>query len=1026
MSTQFSAPWHTRSYNRFLNELLPDLIASRLPLESCNVTATGPYICEISVILSSTKKAVHLRIGNIPRPDEEGVFEVGGRKVVVMPTASHAELDKAEIRCVGEQIYDFIKSRLSEAPPDIEWDESLAQAWLPLDRWMQDFFSDANPESRQRNAPAGTVQVLDEQNWLARCEHLRRILVTADLLPGVERVSAPGRVGRVCPIMTPEGQNIGRILYIARGAEIRDGKIVIADSRPEASLSVTASNIPLLEYDDPNRALMGANMMRQWLVPPEPEAALVQTGNEPDSPKFWCGRNLLTAFVSWGASTYMDGIVISESCAKRLSFGRQIEVGDKLSNCHGAKGVIAQIMPDDEMPHLSDGTPVELVFNFIGLHTRMNYGQIREAVLGRIAHTEGSPMIAPPFSGPTDEEIRRRLAKEGLSDNGMETLSMGKDGPSLERPSTVGWVYWGVTQHLSREKIKIGIAPQNKPTGLGELEYCALRRVKAFEIITELFNTQSSSREDSATLADRIAKGEIDLAAPPTPVFGELQRRLAAAGISAEFDGEKVKFSFANPPGKCLKLACPLPHPYLREQSLTEVGEFPGVPEFEALVEANSQTGRVLAGKSPESLVARSRENLRRAVQTFFEALFEQSPLSLHARVVFSGRAVAAPGDNLRIDQIGLPEEIAWALFGPMVIRELGDEQEARKRTKKATERLDKVMAQSWVVAWRTPTIEVTTLLSFHPVRASGPAIRLHPLVCGWMNADFDGDQIAVFLPLTAATQQEAAEKLSVIGHLRRDLSLIATLLPMQDSLWGLAELSRKEEGLQQIRSVIGTNVAAPEGFITREALIETLQQILEQEGEEKAVEVVQQLMCLGFDAAKQSGASVNVFTGRSLSAPEQPDPLSEDSYLRYLHEVENEITSRIDYDSDDIGPQLLAVKSCARGTVSHLITGLRFRAIRSIQGQLVFIPRGPIGGLRPEEMFEVAGLARRGLAQLALDIFEKDFSIRETFAPKGFNVFSRAKRLGCPGAVFARAAANGEVDPLTQLDARLFVGLRI
>ena len=312
--------------------------------------------------------------------------------------------------------------------------------------------------------------------------------------------------------------------------------------------------------------------------------------------------------------------------------------------------------------------------------------------------------------------------------------------------------------------------------------------------------------------------------------------------------------------------------------------------------------------------------------------------------MVFSGRAVTIPGESLRIDQVGLPEEIAWNLFGPTVIRELGSEREVHKRTKKATEKLDEVMAQSWVVAWRTPTIEVTTLLSFHPVRASGPAIRLHPLVCGWMNADFDGDQIAVFLLLTAAAQQEAAEKLSVIGHLRRDPSLIATLLPMQDSLWGLAELSRKKEGLQRIRSIVGINVAMPEGFVTREVLTESLRQILEQEGEEKAVEVVQQLMRLGFDAAKQSGASVNVFAGRSLSAPEQPDPLTEDSYLRYLQEVEDEISSRIDYDSDDIGPQLLAVKSGARGTVSQLITGLRFRAIRDIHGQLVFIPRVPIG----------------------------------------------------------------------------------
>ena len=86
---------------------------------------------------------------------------------------------------------------------------------------------------------------------------------------------------------------------IAQGAEIRDGRLVVVDSRPEANLGLSASMIPFLEHSDPNRLLMGANMLRQSLVPPTPEPALVQTGNEPDEPDFWTGNNLLT--MAWAS-----------------------------------------------------------------------------------------------------------------------------------------------------------------------------------------------------------------------------------------------------------------------------------------------------------------------------------------------------------------------------------------------------------------------------------------------------------------------------------------------------------------------------------------------------------------------------------------------------------------------------------------------------------------------------------------------------------------------------------------------------
>ena len=208
----------------------------------------------------------------------------------------------------------------------------------------------------------------------------------------------------------PEGPNIGRVLTIAQGAEIREQRLVVVDDRPEATLGLSASAIPLLEHDDANRALMGANMLRQWVPQSTPEPALVQTGLEPDADDFWAGRNLLTAFVSWGADTFDDGILVSESCARRFDAPYALEPGDKLSNRHGTKGVVSRVLPDAQMPHLPDGTPVDLVYNFFGLHVRMNFGQVREAVLGTIARRRGEPVLAPPFGAPSAERAARLAA----------------------------------------------------------------------------------------------------------------------------------------------------------------------------------------------------------------------------------------------------------------------------------------------------------------------------------------------------------------------------------------------------------------------------------------------------------------------------------------------------------------------------------------------------------------------------------------------------------------------------------------
>jgi hypothetical protein len=919
MTIDFSTPWHKVSFDRFLQESLPQLLTERLPLTGYRAEPTGRYTCHIAVTLDSASGDVVRDFADLPYPDEAGVFEINGEHKVVVPIASTEELDTAEIACVGEQLYDHVAKRLGQAPQNgLPWDAELARAWLPLDEWIDEFMR--NAQSAQRLE----TELLGSENWIARHIHLRSIFI-------LERkaATAPGQLGRVCPFETPEGSNTGRILRVAVGAQIRDGKLVILDDDPASGLGLASSMIPFLEHDDPIHLLMGANMLRQQIVQSTPEPALVQTGNEPDAPNLWAGRNLLTAFVSWGADTFAEGIVISQSAAQRFDTPYALEPGDKMANRHGTKGVVSRVLPDDEMPHLPDGTPVELVFNVNSTRLRMTHGQVLEAVMGRIARAEGEPIITPPFDAPGRGEVRQRLTRAGLPESGMETLTVGKDGPAFQQPSAVGYVYWERLVHMARDKVKTSPASNQRQ---GDMESRALLAIGAYENVREGLNTRAARRDED--LAARVAAGPVEQADPPTPTFADLARRLRIAGIEASLEDEKLALRFAPPGGDIIELARPVMHPWLREQELTEVGvcteahdyDVPSTPRYLAersplievydqMVEANDRLARMMQSQAPEKLVQDASAQLQAHVDAFFDALLAPEHLLLGERQLFSARTVITPGADLRLDQVALADEIAWALFGPLAIRELGgDEDAVQARTEQAAQALDAVMARSWVIVNRAPTLSPTALIAFHPLRNPDSVIRLHPLVCEWLNADFDGDQVAVFLPITASGQREAGEKLSVAGHVARDPALLDGLLPPGEALCGLAGLSLTDEGRGEITRLIGTEVSISEGLLTRTALASVMHEMLDQDGVEATSAALERLTKCGFEIAKASGASLNPFIGESLQRPPEPERDNWDVWAAYQEALVESMLARTDYGNPDLGPQLLAIKAGVEG----------------------------------------------------------------------------------------------------------------
>jgi DNA-directed RNA polymerase beta' subunit len=333
-------------------------------------------------------------------------------------------------------------------------------------------------------------------------------------------------------------------------------------------------------------------------------------------------------------------------------------------------------------------------------------------------------------------------------------------------------------------------------------------------------------------------------------------------------------------------------------------------------------------------------------------------------------------------------------------------------------------MAASWVLVSRAPSILPTSILAFHPARAGGRAVRLHPMACMPMNGDFDGDQVVVSLPLTEAGQAEAGELFSLPGHLRRAPEVLDWAVPKMAAVWGLAELSRTADGLAEINKLATVAVAAPQDVVTRRSLVAAMTEVLARDGAKKALAVIESLMDRGFETARASGASLSPFPG-DMDLPAPPaDPDDHAAWEAYEADLDERIASRSDFDAEDLGPQLLALRSGARGNLAQMRTLLAPARIVDVSDRLFATGRGLGDGLDAVDYFTRCVGARKGLAQISLEATRRAYGVGPAARTPAFTVLGRAMRSPRPGIVFAHAAAVGEADPLTDLDTRLFVGL--
>src|SRR5438046_277579 len=234
---------------------------------------------------------------------------------------------------------------------------------------------------------------------------------------------------------------------------------------------------------------------------------------------------------------------------------RKIAQGDKMAGRHGNKGVIARILPAEDMPYMPDGTPVELVLNPLGVPSRMNLGQVLETHLGWAAHALGLKVATPVFDGASEETIESELVRAGLPESGKITLRDGRTGEQFDHEVTVGYIYMLKLAHLVEDKIHarstgpyslvtqqpLGGKAQFAGQRFGEMEVWALEAYGASHILQEILTVKSDDIVGRVKAYEAIVKGENTLEAGIPESFRVLVKELEglALGVEIQSDGEK-------------------------------------------------------------------------------------------------------------------------------------------------------------------------------------------------------------------------------------------------------------------------------------------------------------------------------------------------------------------------------------------------------------------------------------------------------------------------------------------------------
>ncbi len=234
---------------------------------------------------------------------------------------------------------------------------------------------------------------------------------------------------------------------------------------------------------------------------------------------------------------------------------RRLNEGDKMAGRHGNKGVIAAVVPEEDMPFLPDGTPIEIVLNPLGVPSRMNVGQILETHLGWAAKALGLKFASPVFEGFKESKIKEYLREAGLPDNGKIKLRDGLTGEYFDQEVTVGYLYMMKLHHLVEDKIHaratgpyslitqqpVGGKAQFGGQRFGEMEVWALEAYGAAYTLQEMLTVKSDDIAGRWNIYDSIVKGDHSFKSTFPESVNVLVKELQSLGINLEFITTKKK-----------------------------------------------------------------------------------------------------------------------------------------------------------------------------------------------------------------------------------------------------------------------------------------------------------------------------------------------------------------------------------------------------------------------------------------------------------------------------------------------------
>ena len=245
---------------------------------------------------------------------------------------------------------------------------------------------------------------------------------------------------------------------------------------------------------------------------------------------------------------------IIKSVKVYIASKRKLSVGDKMAGRHGNKGVVAKIVPEEDMPFLADGTPVDIVLNPLGVPSRMNVGQVLETHLGWAARLLGMHFATPVFDGIKESEIRAYLKQAELPEHGKTKLLDGRTGESFDQEIVVGFIYMMKLGHLVADKIHArAVGPYSlvtqQPLGgkaqyggqrFGEMEVWALEAYGAAYMLQELLTVKSDDVQGRTRIYESIVKGDNSLEAGVPESFNVLVKEMQSLGLD-------VTVGYSNP-----------------------------------------------------------------------------------------------------------------------------------------------------------------------------------------------------------------------------------------------------------------------------------------------------------------------------------------------------------------------------------------------------------------------------------------------------------------------------------------------